>query len=120
LIIVCEAVLFHVTNGVNVLKFSLSVPILVKHLVVTSDIRRYFRNKPEILLCHYPRYVEILVLPIQNFNPYESSPGIDCLHKSEIKAPYHNNTKNNAEWNHDYPVLDVIQIEIFYLGSPLI
>ena len=109
--IVWELLLFNIRNGVDVLEFSLSVPILIEQIVIASELLSYLADKMQILLCHESGNENVTVLLIEHLNPNEPLSGHDSFHEPEIKAPNHNDTQNDCKWCHDDPVLNIIDAE---------
>jgi hypothetical protein len=94
--VVGELLLLDIRNGVNVLEFSLTVPILIEQIVITSELLSNLADKMQILLCHESGNKNIAILLIEDLNPNKPLPGHDSFHEPEIKAPNHNNTQNDC------------------------
>ena len=65
----------------------------------------------KILLRVEPRYLDVVVLLVEDFNIYEALPCHDCLHETEVEAPDHDDGQNNGQRRHHNPILDIGDVE---------
>ena len=106
-----KVLLFSLLNDIDILELSLSVPILIKEVVVASQLLCDFSNQLKVLLCYISRYGDAGIVLAQYFNPDQSFSSHNSFHKSEVETPDHDDTEDDSQGDHDYPILDFIDVE---------
>ena len=106
-----KVLLFSLLNDIDILKLSLSVPILIKEVVVASQLLCDFSNQLKVLLCYISRYGDAGIVLTEYFNPDQSFSSHNSFHKSEVEAPDHDDTKDDGQGDHHDPIIDVTDFE---------
>lgn len=57
--------------------------------------------------------VEIAIALVHHLHVDEAPSSHHSFHETEVKAPDHDDTKDYAEWEHDNPIFDIVDVEYF-------
>jgi len=101
-----EEALLDLRDGVDVLELALAVPVFVEEIVVAPQLLSDLTHQMQVLFGLIPRDVEVWVVLVQDFHPDQPLSSHYCLHKPEVEAPDHYNTKDDCQGSHHDPVLD--------------
>jgi len=111
--VIVEVVVQVFIDPVNILEFSLPVPVLVKQVVVRFQLLGNLPNKVQILLGLVPRDVEFRVVLVLNFDPEEPLPLHELHHEPEVEAPNPDNNENNQQGDENKRAIHFVVTSIF-------
>ena len=97
----------NVFNSIHILKFSLSIPILVKQVILVNSFLRHFDHEMQVLLCLESWYFYFGVVIVQNFHPDQPFASHYGLHESKVEAPRNNESQNDGYRNHSNLIIDI-------------
>ena len=98
-------------DGLDVGELPLDVPVLVEQVIVTSQLLRHFADEVQILLGLEPRNEDVTVALVHYFHVDEPLARHHRLHEPEVEAPYHDDAKDDTQRCHDYPILNIVDVE---------
>lgn len=101
--------------AVNILEFSLPIPILIEEVVVTLELLSDLAHQMQILLSDIPSDAVFRVLIILHFHPKEPFTLHERHHEPEVEAPDHDDHQDNEEGHHDELVIHFVVLLVLVL-----